>query len=121
MESKCSVEIGDRIVSVDPQLLFQCFNIAGSMCENLSDVFTYELCSFPPVLFETANVLLPAYKPSLSAAMWKSIPAQNNIIIPDHTYYILDGGYFLHHIPWKLDESFYSICMNYIKYIKKLQ
>ena len=40
-------------------------------CDDLTDVFKYELCSYPPALFQTTDILLEADKPALAEAIWK--------------------------------------------------
>ena len=55
-----SVETGKESVLVDPQLLFQRLSTAGSRCDDLTDVFKYELWSYPPALFHTSYILLEA-------------------------------------------------------------
>jgi len=73
-ESKSTIRINGEKVNIDPQLLFQRLVIAGTQAENLKYAFQYELCSFPPALFETKYVLLKANKPSLAKAIWATLP-----------------------------------------------
>ena len=56
--------------TIDPALLFQRFLVV-SRSEDLSleEVLTYELSPYPPVLFETRNILRKADKPQLAQAI----------------------------------------------------
>ena len=59
LEAKDEVHTGTETVVIDPMLLFQRLVSTGTLkVEFLDEVFTHELCSYPPALFETANVLL---------------------------------------------------------------
>ena len=52
MDAKSTVNIQNENVQVDPQLLFQRQVTAGIRNDELIDTFVYELCSYPPALFE---------------------------------------------------------------------
>ena len=65
-ESKSTIKIDGEKVNIDPQLLFQRLVVAGTQGINLLDAFQYELCSYPPALFETKHVLLKANKLALA-------------------------------------------------------
>ena len=56
------------MIPLDPQLLFQRLVTAGMRQERMGEVFTYELCSYPPSMFENRHSLLPADKPALAEA-----------------------------------------------------
>ena len=43
---------------MDPQLLFQRLIIASQSLDNMSAIFKYELCSYPPSLFDSSLMLL---------------------------------------------------------------
>ena len=73
-DTRSSVKTGKETVLIDPQLLFQRLSTAGSRCDDLTDVFKYELCSYPPALFQTIDILLEADKPALAEAIWKQLP-----------------------------------------------
>ena len=48
---KGTVKIKDEEVIIDPKLLFQRLVTAGNHRDDLTEVFQYELCTYPPVLF----------------------------------------------------------------------
>ena len=55
-EKAASVKVGKKEVEGDPNLLFQSFAIAGQNTGDLEDALCYEMCSFPPALFENPFV-----------------------------------------------------------------
>ena len=56
-KSKSSIVIDDEVVHIDPLLLFQRLTLAATSDQNLESVLMYELCSYPPALFESPNFL----------------------------------------------------------------
>jgi len=101
---------GKESVLIDPQLLFQRLSTVGSRCDDLTDVFKYELCSYLPALFQTTDILLETDKPALAEAIWKQLPlAVHNTVLPQNVQYVLDGGALLHRIPWNSGETYEGI------------
>ena len=68
--TKSAVKIDGVSVQIDPQLLFQRLVIAAKASDNLEYVFKYELCSYPPALFDSAQLLREPQKPVLANAIW---------------------------------------------------
>ena len=95
--TKSEVKINGIAVQIDPQLLFQQLTIATKTTQNLEDIFKYELCSYPPALFDSSLLLREPQKPVLANAIW-------GLVTPDiptgEVQYVLDGGALLHSIPW---------------------
>ena len=92
--------------TIDPPLLFQRFLVVSRSGDlSLEEVLTYELSPYPPALFETRNILRKADQPQLAqairdnAADLSSEALMNSI--PKTDCYVLDGGSFLHRLPWK--------------------
>ena len=54
MGSKTAVTIGKELVQIEPQLLFQRLSIIASKEDDPAPALKYELCSYPPALFESA-------------------------------------------------------------------
>ena len=53
--ARTAVKIGDESVHVDPQVLFQrLVTVSREREDTLTSIFSYELCSFPPALFESS-------------------------------------------------------------------
>ena len=80
--------------------------------QQLHNIFKYELCSYPPALYEAKHVLRPANKPALADAIWALVPAE--VVGPTgKSQYILDGGSLLHRIPWQRGTTYNDICQQY--------
>ncbi|KAG1678576.1 hypothetical protein GQR58_013380 [Nymphon striatum] len=92
---------------------------AGSRCDDPTDGFKYELCSYPLALFPTIDILLEADKPALAEAIWKQLPiAVRNTVLPQNVQYVLDGGALLHRIPWTSGETYEGISSHYMRYVR---
>ena len=66
-----TVTLDGETVHVDPQLLFQRLTAAAQWsAEDIPQVFTYELCSVPSSLFDTAGFIREPQKPALADAIW---------------------------------------------------
>ena len=116
--AKTAVKTHTESVLIDPQLLFQHLVTAGTHRGDLNEVFTCELCSYPPALFETTNVLLAPDKPTLADAMWKQLPdASRTSSLPNDVQYVPHGGALLHRIPWNGGETYDAICSRYVQYV----
>ena len=50
-----TVNVSGEAIQVDPHLLFQRLTMAGSA--DLEIALQYELCTFPPALFESSGLL----------------------------------------------------------------
>ena len=79
---------------------------------NLEDAIKYELCTFPPALFETTEMLNEPQKAAFVDALWGSVK-NKDVILPKPANYIIDGGALLHRNPWKIGSSFFSILKSY--------
>ena len=116
MASSDAIKVREEEVVIDPQLLFQRLVTAGVRNENLQDIFEYELCSFPPSLFENKTTPRLAHKASLADALWKLMPPAMSMPTED-IQYVLDGGALLHRIPWSRGSTYDDICQQYSRYV----
>lgn len=116
MGDKASMKIKDEVVSVDPLLLFQRLVTAGTRCDGLPTIFRYELCSYPPALFESPDLMRSGNKATLADNLW-STAIEESPKPPDQVQYVLDGGALLHIIPWKKGTSWDEILSMYTKYV----
>lgn len=66
---RSSVRIDGNEIQVDPQLLFQRLGIVAQKCDLLESALKYELCSYPPSLFDSSLLLHEAKKPALADAI----------------------------------------------------
>ena len=117
---KSAIKVCGESVQVDPQLLFQrLITVFNDFFEDKSEIFKYELCSFPPSIFDASGFPREAHKPKLADAIWAlgecGVPAIESSVIQ----YVLDGGSLLHRIPWPKGISFSLICIIYTDYVVK--
>ena len=103
MATKNSVKVDGENIEVDLQLLFQQLSTAAG--PNLKESLSYELCSYPPALFESSNLLLEPQKASLADDIW-NLAMPEECIIPEETVTVIDGGALLHRLPWKCGTPF---------------
>lgn len=116
-DSKSAVKIDDKEAQIDPLLLFQRLITAGSQANDLPNALIYELCNYPPALFEGKGKLLKAVNPQLADAIWSVVP--HNPASCKNITYVLDGGALLHCIPWQLGETYDKILQDYTRYVTK--
>ena len=117
MDMKSSIRIDGNTVQIDPQLLFQRLALAAKATQDLEAVFNYELCSYPPALFESPFLLREAQKPVLADAIWSLLQTPNIPAVSSQVHYVLDGGALLQRIPWKKGVTYSEIlgtCTEYV-------
>ena len=68
LATKSAIKIDGITVQIDPQVLK--LTLAAKTTDNIKDVFKYELCSYPPALFNTSLLLREPQKPMLTNAIW---------------------------------------------------
>ncbi|KAK3716294.1 hypothetical protein QZH41_014573, partial [Actinostola sp. cb2023] len=68
-----AVKIDNDLVQIDPQLLFQRLILACEGPDELAAVFRYELCSYPPALFDPSLMMRQPQKPVLADAIWAKL------------------------------------------------
>ena len=73
LDTKAAVKLDDVAVHIDPQLLFQRLTIAAKASDEIEDIFKYELCSYPPALFDSSVLLREPQKPVLANAIWDTL------------------------------------------------
>ena len=113
LASKRVVGSSDGSIKIDSQLLFQrlCVLAACGRIENPQELFQYEMCSFPPALFESQFLPRQANKPVLANPVWERTKQHQTDKPPGDTHYVLDGG-SLHHLPWPRGSTYESISVS---------
>ena len=114
-----SIKIDGNTVQIDPQLLFQRLELAAKATQDLEAVFKYELCSYPPALFESAFLFREAQKPVLADAIWSLLQTLNIPAVSGQVQYVLDGGALLQHIPSKKGVIYSEILGTYTEYVTR--
>ena len=81
-------------------------------------MFKYELCSYPPALFDSSLMLRQPQKAALSNAIW-SVVSLDSQEIPGEVQFVLDGGALLQRVPWTQGSAYGDICTIYTDYVAK--
>ncbi|CAC5408276.1 unnamed protein product [Mytilus coruscus] len=68
---KSAIKVGGESVQVDPQILVQrLITVSNDLFEDRSGIFEYELCSFPPSIFDASGFPRETHKSTLVDAIW---------------------------------------------------
>ena len=118
LASRTTVKVCGTTVTVDPQLLFQRLVMVRDRYQDVPSLFKYELCSYPPALFEKSCLPLQPNKATLAETLWKALPEEQQKPGRD-VQYVLDGGALLHRIPWSKGATFEQICQLYVRHVKQ--
>ena len=104
---------------VQPELLFQRFMIVSRSMENTESAFKYELCSYPPALFETQFMMRKATKSALADAIWKWTTPIGVDQEEGGSICVLDGGSLLHRVSWTQGVKYEDIAKSYSNFVLK--
>jgi hypothetical protein len=121
MNDKAGVRIDGETVKIDHQLLFQRLVSAANRTEEteLPQLFSYELCTHPPALFETPRLMRAADKPALANAMKsKDNPGLQPNRKENDKSHVIDGGMLLQWIPWESGRTYGELCESYIQFVQ---
>lgn len=89
---------------------------------NLEDVMRYELCSYPPAIFESQSMLRKPNKSQLAQAIifkYTTAVSEESDNMNGQKRYILDGGSLLHRIPWRSNDTYGNIAKSYVEFTLK--
>ena len=112
---------GEKI-EINPQQLYQRLIVAGIGNIQLTELFQYELCSYPSSLFDSKLLMRLPDKADLQNGLVKKIPA---CVVSDQpldmleVMYVVDGGAMLQRIPWPKSTSYFNLCKLYIQFIQR--
>ena len=65
-----TIKIDGEHINIDPQLLFQRLMMAADTEDDPMKLFEYELCTYPPSLFDEGGLMRQANKSALADAIW---------------------------------------------------
>ena len=121
MTQKSAIKIDKNIIQIDQHTMFQRLALrAQKTCPDDKEIFEYELCSFPPALFDSNGFPLEANKASLADHLCKNYASVTEICkIPNKALFVLDGGSQLHLMPWSSGVSSADIVQIYVDYVFK--
>ena len=66
--------------------------------DSMENAFVYELCSYPPALFDSSLFLREPQKSQFGDAIWSMIQ-HPEISLPTDVQCVIDGGSLLHKVP----------------------
>ena len=99
LASKNSVRIKDDIVQIDPNLMFQRLaSSAAKSDDGLKETLKFELCTFPPALFDNTGIMKQPKKAQLAETLLQLIGSKD-LRLPGEVQYVLDGRALLYKIP----------------------
>ena len=116
-----------KITVPDPDVLFQRLlssTLLGKDTLTIEEVLEYELCPFPPALFDSPDLLKTANKADLAHAIEEMVvPVQSTLSscnISTTPHYIIDGGMLLQKLKWSKGTTFAEICEPYVRYLQSI-
>ena len=119
LATKSSVKFDGEKIQVDPQLLFQRLIVALKSLNDMKAIFKFELCSYPPALFDSSLMLLQPHKPALANAIWAMTMESSDVTAPQgELQFVLDGVALIHRIPWPRGCT-RNVCALYCNYVDK--
>ncbi|KAJ8873862.1 hypothetical protein PR048_024698 [Dryococelus australis] len=86
---------------------------------DLTDILNYELCAYPPALFESRTLLRKADKAQSAHAILRKCGYLSTADVPEtqaNVQYVLDGGSLLHRAPWKPGDTYHNIANSYVNF-----
>ena len=121
MSDSSSVKVDEKEITIDPQLLFQrLISVAKGyvQVDDLDTFFSYELCTYPPSIFESAHLLRDAKKSVFAAEIQKAAKVDCNFTPKENKIkYVLDGGSLLARLPWPRGTTYETLCDMYVNYV----
>lgn len=112
-----SMTIHNNTVCVNPNTLLHRMVCTVRSDERLKEIFKFELCAYPPSLFDESGLIRKGSKSSMVTVL---VPKSNESSIntdSDKVSYIIDGGHLLHRVVWRRPATFRQICEQYADYI----
>ena len=80
----------------------------------------YELCPYPPSLFEARDIMRKADKPQVTDSICKHALSESAHAVldsvPETDHYVLDGGSLLHMLKWNQGDTYGSIANAYASF-----
>ena len=121
MAGKVPVSLDKEHLRIDQELLFQrLFKASKNLCNDEIATFSYELCSFPPALFDSQGFPHKAAKDALADLLWPYVSGDS---VPEidqpGIHFIIDGGHLVHKIPWTQSATIGETIQSYREYIQR--
>lgn len=108
------IKISNEEIVVNPDTLFRRIAMLKKSDKELMEYFEYELAPYPLSLFDETGMR----KTPKSVFYDFFTPVTDNVNFHGVAY-VIDGGFLLHRVVWKIHEPFSEIVDSYVAYIKK--
>ena len=119
LNSRLDIQVEGEKVNIDPKVLFQrLFLIGMNTGLHIHTLFSYELCSYPPALFDAHGYMRVGDKSALFTALVKqdSSHPPSTHASSSHPDHVVDCGLLLHKVPWPQNATYGDIVKLYVKY-----
>ena len=119
LASKSAVRFSKGSIQVDPQLHFQRLTVVatGGRYDNPQTFFKFEMCSYPPALFDGSLLPRQVNKPALADAIWTITKNNQTGGSTGNVHFDLDRGALLHCVPWPRGITYDGICSLNVQYV----
>ncbi|XP_052758830.1 uncharacterized protein LOC128202453 [Galleria mellonella] len=107
------VKIDDKIVPIDPLLLFQRICIMKKSNEELEMYLKYELAPYPLSLFDDIGM-----RKTNKSILYSLFETQDIVINKEASVYFIDGGMLLYRVKWPSKCNYADVFDSYISYLK---
>lgn len=112
-----SVTINNDTVCVNPNTLLHRMVCTVRSDERLAEIFQFELCAYPPSLFDESGLMRKGSKSSMVSVLEPEANESSITSDSEEVPYIIDGGHLLHRVVWRRPATYRQICEQYTSYI----
>lgn len=110
------IKLNNKIISIDPLLIFQRISVIKTSNEEFQSYFNYELSPLPLALFDDHGQMRKTQKASLYDLF--NVSSKNILDVHSCTY-IIDGGMLLHRVNWGSNVTFNAIYAMFLRYLRR--
>jgi hypothetical protein len=109
-----------KLVTVDPQLLFQRLaTVASRDTDDYENSFQFELSTYPTSLFEGVYLPRSGSKSTLADTMWTMFGSEVEVSLHQQSVFVLDGGSLLYRVPWMKGMTYAEIFHSIVEHVQK--
>ena len=104
-------------VKLNSTLLFMRMTCVIKSDKEMKEYLQHEFCRYPPALFDK-GMMRKGVKSILAQVLKEKVTPLSLVPAVNNPYYIVDGGYMLHSVPWpKADCTYKDVCNVYVDYV----
>src|ERR1700761_7609141 len=104
-------KVNEKVINIDPTMLYQRMVIGRKMSDDLSDYFKYEIAWYPLSLFTNSGM-----RKTIKSNLYEEFTYVDEDVLKKTDRFIIDGGYLLHAVNWnKISSRTYAdVCNSYV-------